>query len=127
MNKMKILLKIWVITSIIGLFVIVFWLSQMIQSPEEAIGLAVDNYRVEEYKGVITNKFIDKKEHNLKKVFIRENNKQRLILFDIETSGVYSYFEIGDSLIKNRGSLQIRVIRNKIDTTLQMKFIQFHH
>jgi len=124
---MKILLKIWVITSIIGLFVIVFWLSQMIQSPEEAIGLAVDNYRVEEYKGVITNKFIDKKEHNLKKVFIRENNKQRLILFDIETSGVYSYFEIGDSLIKNRGSLQIRVIRNKIDTTLQMKFIQFHH
>ena len=123
---MKVLLKVWIITSIIGLFVVVFWLSQMIQSPEEAIGLAVDNYRVEEYRGVVTNKFIEKKGHNLRKVFIKENNKQRLILFDIETSGVYYYFEIGDSLIKDSGSLQIRVVRNQLDTTLQMKFIEFH-
>jgi hypothetical protein len=98
----------------------------MIQSPEEAIGLAVDNYRTEEYRGVVTNKFIDKKGHNLKKIIVEENNKERVIMFDpIETSGVYSYFEIGDSLIKNLGSLQVRVIRNQTDTTIQMKFVEF--
>ncbi len=125
MVKMKVLLKIWIITSVLGLFVIIFWLSHKIQSPKEAIESAIDTYRIEEYKGIITDKFIDKNEHNFKKVFIKENNRQRIILFDIEASGVYNYFEIGDSLIKNRGSLQIRVLRNQTDTTLQMKFVEY--
>ncbi len=122
MVKGKLIVKIWLITGAIGLLFIIIWFSQIIPTPEEDINMAVNAYKIEEYEGLIVDKFIDRKEHNFKKVIINENNQQRVILFDIEISGLYDFLEIGDSIIKNKGELRVRVIRNELDTILKMKF-----
>lgn len=124
MRKRKLLFRIWLLVSLIGLVIILLWFKNIIPTPEEDINMAVNAYKTDEFNGVVIDKFIDRNEHNFKKVFINENNTQRVILFDIETSGVYDFFSIGDSITKHKGSLQIRVIRNDLDTTLQMEFVK---
>ncbi len=80
-------------------------------------------FLVQEYNGIIIDKYIDENQHNFKKIIINEEFKKRTILFNIEIGGIYEYFEIGDSIIKQSGSLQVRIIRQDLDTTLLMKFV----
>lgn len=127
MNLKKVLFKIWIFVSVVGLIIIFFWFKSVIPTVEEDINMAVNAHQVEEFNGVVINKFIDKNEHNFKKVIINDNNTKGTILFDIETSGVYDFFKVGDSIVKHKGNIQIRVIRNDIDTTLQMKFANYTH
>lgn len=120
---MKLIIKIWLIICAIGTIIIFIWFNSIRLSPEKEIKRAVDAYRVEEYSGIIINKFIDKDEHNFKKVIINENNQERVILFDIELGGLFDFLSIGDSIIKTKGNLQVNVIRNNIDTLIVMKFV----
>ncbi|MGC9342622.1 MAG: hypothetical protein ACP5E3_07985 [Bacteroidales bacterium] len=124
MRKGKVLFKIWLIVSLIGLVIILFWFINIIPTAEEDIHMAVNAYKIDEFNGVVIDKYIDKNEHNFKKVIINENNTRRVVLFDIEISGVYDFFMVGDSIAKDKGNLQIRVIRNDLDTTLQMEFVK---
>jgi hypothetical protein len=124
MRKGKVLFKIWLILSLIGLVIILFWFKNIIPTPEEDIHMAVNAYKIDEFNGVVIDKYIDKNEHNFKKIIINENNTRRVVLFDIEISGVYDFFMVGDSIAKDKGNLQIRVIRNDLDTTLQMEFVK---
>lgn len=119
----KPLFRIWLVLCLIGLVIVSFWFRNITPKAEEEINQAVNAYRQEEFQGTIIKKFIDRNEHNFNKVIITEDQDIRTVLFDIETSGIYDYFEIGDSIIKEAGTLQIRVIRHDKDTVLKMKFV----
>ncbi|HRW21694.1 MAG TPA: hypothetical protein PLO05_09845 [Bacteroidales bacterium] len=124
MNRLKPLFRIWLVLCIIGLVVVSIWFRNITPKAEEEINQAIDAYKKEEFQGTIIKKFIDKNEHSFKKVIITENQDKRTILFDIETSGIYDYFEIGDSIIKEKGTLEVRIIRHDLDTILEMKFVE---
>jgi len=120
--KKKILLGIYLTGSFIGLMFIFNWFSKIKLSPEEHFNRAVNAYIIEEYSGIIINKFIDREEHNFKKVIINENSSERVILLDIEQGGLFEFLNVGDSIIKTKGNLKVKVIRNNVDTLIEMKF-----
>lgn len=127
MKTKKALLKVWAIISLMGLFIIIFWLKNMMPTPDEHMSMVENAYKVDEFSGIITDKFIDKNEHNYKKIIIGKNNTQRVVLFDTETNDIFDFFMINDSVVKKKGSLEIRVMRKDLDTTLQIDFTKFIH
>lgn len=107
----KILLKAWIILCIIGLVIVFFWLKDKIPLPENITKLAINAYYNETYSAIIVDKFIDKDQHNSKKIILKGDRENRTILFDIETSGVYYSLQVGDSIVKHSGSLEIMIYK----------------
>lgn len=91
-------------------------------SAQERYDNVVKSYRQEKFSGVIVDKFIDKEEHMSKKVIVRDKYGEKVVLFNLEAGGLYDYLIVGDSVIKNDGEIKLRVIRNDIDTIIEMKF-----
>jgi len=111
---------------LIGSFVLIISAQMFFScsSAQESYDNVVKSYRQEKYSGVIINKFIDKDEHMNKKVIVKHKYGEKVILFNFEAGGLYDYLIVGDSVIKNDGEIKLRVIRNDIDTTIEMKFIK---
>ena len=120
---MRSLAKVYIVLAVVGLIVIYFWFKSLSSSDDEEYNSAINAYKADQYDGVVVNKYIDKNQHNYKKVILDELGSEKVLLFNIETSGVYDFFEVGDTLIKENGSFYIRVIRNDLDTLLKMKFV----
>jgi hypothetical protein len=115
--------KVYIGLAVVGLIVIYFWFKSLSSSDEEEYNSAINAYKSDQYNGVIINKYKDENQHNYQKVILDELGSDKVLLFNIETSGVYDFLEVGDSLMKENGSLCIRVIRNDLDTILEMSFI----
>ena len=81
-------------------------------------------YGQDYYSGVITEKFINTEEHMYKKVIIKHKYGEKTILFNWEVGSLYDYLRVGDSIVKNGGETRLRVIRNDIDTIIEMKFMK---
>lgn len=119
-NK-KVIVRICLIWGIIGLIILVIWFSQVIPSPEETTKRIIYSYLNENYSGLVVNKFIDREEHNFKKVVLQENNLERVILFDGELGNIFEFIRKGDSIVKTRGNLRVHLIREDLDTVLNIK------
>ena len=107
---------------IAGIPLILFWFKSIIPTHEEHRNSVLRSYKSLKYEGVVINKFRDLDEHNFRKVIIKENNTSRTVLFNNQTSNIYDYIEIGDSIIKEESSFQIQVFRNGQDTVLVMRY-----
>lgn len=59
MIRRKLLFRIWLIFSLLGLVIISFWFRKITPIDEEEINQAVNMYKNEEFNGIIINKFID--------------------------------------------------------------------
>jgi len=55
-------------------------------------------------------------------VIIQEEYKEKSLVLNVETSGLYEFLQVNDSIIKKSGTLEVRVIREDLDTTLVMTF-----
>jgi hypothetical protein len=121
---MKNTTKFFIAVFIIGLVFILLWLGDVVPSGEEQFKKAVKAYELMEFDGVVTNKFIDKDEHNYQKLILKKDSVSKAVVLNIETSGMYDFVEIGDSLKKERESFLVRVVRADLDTMLIMKFIE---
>ena len=108
--------------SLIGIPIIGLFLFFIIAESVKSTSSISDSYKDEEYSGKIIEKYIDRKEHNFKKVIIDGEYRERTILFNHETGGLYDFFRINDSVIKVRETLDIRIIREDCDTIIKMKF-----
>jgi len=122
-KTMRSFAKVYIGLAVVGLIVIYFWFKSLSSSDEEEYNSAINAYKSDQYNGVIINKYKDENQHNYQKVILDELGSDKVLLFNIETSGVYDFLEVGDSLMKENGSLCIRVIRNDLDTILEMSFI----
>lgn len=84
-----------------------------------------------QWKSNVLKKFIDSTEHNYPTIVIFEydtifkkvvNWEEELVFFDHEKSGFYDYVRVGDSIIKEKNSMDIRVIRGNKDTVFTIDY-----
>lgn len=125
-KTMKPIARVYLVLAFVGLIIIYFWFNSISPSEGEEYISAINAYKSDQYSGVVVDKYIDKDQHNYQKVFLDERGTEKVLLFNIEISGVYYFFEVGDTLMKENGSLYIRVIRNELDTILKMRFVGSH-
>jgi len=74
-----------------------------------------------EFVGVVTQKYINKEQHNYETVIIVDDTIQHKILFDFVMEGLYEFIEVGDTLSKKSGTLDLRLKRKDLDTLITMK------
>ena len=78
-------------------------------------------YKRKEFKGLVIKKFIDKYQHNRRTIIIRENNDKDTLIMDFVMCNVFEFIEEGDSLSKNKGSLDLNLKRKDLDTIIHME------
>jgi hypothetical protein len=65
-------------------------------------------------KGIITNKYIDERNHATKMITIKEVNLEYNIPYsDRYSDGFWNYISIGDSICKEKNSLSIQIIKER--------------
>ena len=122
---MKALTKMYFALTIIGLVVVYFWSKNFTPTDEEQYHSAINAYKTDKYSGVISNIYIDEEQNNFEKVIVNDGENEKVVLFNVETSGIFDFLDIGDSVRKAEGNLYLRVIRGDLDTILRMEFVEF--
>jgi hypothetical protein len=82
----------------------------------------IEKEKLEKYSGIITEKYIDQNDHNHQKVILDKNSGTDVIILNWETSGLYEYLKVGDSITKNSGTLELKIRRNYSDTIYNLSF-----
>lgn len=77
-------------------------------------------YRRESYSGIVTDKFIDKENHNYHTLIIDNGEQIRRVTFDHEIGGFYEFVEVGDSIFKEPDTLDLRLVRKELDTLIRL-------
>jgi hypothetical protein len=108
---------------VFGFIIIVMWLLSESSKFEVTSSDAKRIFKDVVYDGVLTNKFVDKKQHNYKKIILKDfNGRESTHILDLESGGLYDYLEIGDTIYKKRGELFLKLKRKKNDTIIHLKF-----
>ena len=108
---------------VFGFIIIVMWLLSESSKFEVTSNDAKRIFKDVVYDGVLTNKFVDKKQHNYKKIILKDfNGSESTHVLDLESGGFYDYLEIGDTIYKKRGELFLKLKRKKNDTIIHLKF-----
>lgn len=88
---------------------------------EMTSGNPADYYIDDEYSGVVINKFIDKEKHNYRTVIIKKEDKEHTVVFSFVMGGLYEFIEVGDTLFKKTGTLELHLKRKNLDTVIPMQ------
>ena len=99
---------------------VVFFIVQILNQPS-----CLESYIKEKeihFNGIITKKFIDKKNHNYPMIQIL--NKGMSLDYNLvhDLSGVFDFVEKGDKIIKNKGSNDVIVRRDGEDILFVLDF-----
>ena len=100
------------ILSIIG--VLVFWVVMVLIMPsgDEIARMERKKVAADEYVGLVVAKYIDTKEHGYKTLEIDNGHEIQKIRFIRDTSRLYNYLQIGDSIYKPSGTMKVTVERH---------------
>lgn len=75
------------------------------------------NKSEKEYKGLVINKYIDYKDHAIEKIVL-DNNRT----FNLISTEWYNQFDTGDYVLKEKGSLVIKLIKKNTHDTLYFDY-----
>lgn len=73
------------------------------------------------YFGVVEKKYIAKNDHARRKVFL-PYYQQFHQLISYEGDSLYSYINVGDTILKERNTLEFRLKRGGYDTIIELNF-----
>jgi hypothetical protein len=74
------------------------------------------------YEGIIVEKYLDEKDHN-RHIIVLENTEGRDRRdFTFQSLGLFNFLEVGDSIVKERQSIDLSIKREKLDTVIQLDF-----
>jgi hypothetical protein len=118
----KTFFKIWKISAIIGFFGVIYWFSAEVPSPKRSLEEVIDVYKAKEFSGIVTKRYIDVKEHGYHKIILNDNGKEEVVILDWEKGGLFNLIEVGDTLNKESGKLNIHLKREGLDTIINMQF-----
>lgn len=78
----------------------------------------IRKFYYKEFNGVVVSKFIDRKNHSIKKIFIEcdRKNSRKYVLTPNSNYDLYDLVEVGDTLIKKRESYDILKFYETVDT-----------
>ena len=114
--------KIWRIWTIVGFFVIIAFFAYKL-SNQKSCSYYYKNEKKKFYSGIITNKYVDKKEHNNKFIELENEYNNLKLLMNNDLSGLFEYVRVNDSIIKKKDSYLISVYRNsKKDTIFELDY-----
>ena len=122
MVKIKLIKKPKKISLILGLLTIIFFIFLAKERTKEDCIRIKKKYVNKEYNGIINRKFEDKENHALPTLIIKEENQPKIFGSFRDISGLYEYTQVGDSIIKEKGSLKVMIIRDDIDTIFKLDF-----
>jgi hypothetical protein len=79
---------------------------------------AYKEFRSQEYKVVIVDKYIDKKEHSYPTLICKDLKANRIVNHNLvhDVSGFFKFVSIGDTLIKQKNEIGINIKNAKTDT-----------
>lgn len=80
------------------------------------------NFYNEEYRGIISEKYIDTNNHYSKTVILKLSHKTKIIFLDYESPMLFNYLRKGDSIIKEKERKHILLKRGNYDTIINLKF-----
>lgn len=103
------------------LFIIIFFIYHF-KSPSIIRSEKINRDVLLAFNGVVLDKYIDVINHNYKTCLIHANNDTIKVLLDFDRSGLYSYINEGDSIIKRSGTPKIIVIRNNISKEFVLRY-----
>lgn len=72
--------------------------------------------------GKVVKKYVDKKDHNRLKLIILENKYSITLDLVNETSGLYDYIQVGDSIRKIENKRDVRIYNTNKDSIFVMSF-----
>ncbi|TKG87742.1 hypothetical protein EYV94_28005 [Puteibacter caeruleilacunae] len=122
MNKKKIRILRWIVTIIGG--IIFFWYHTK-DAP------TFMDYQLMEYRdmrerslnGLVTDKKIDVQNHSRPTIIIQQNESKIELDMLRDRSNFYNYVNIGDSITKPHGSIEIHVFSSKKDTLIRLDYL----
>ncbi|MGW9685079.1 hypothetical protein [Flagellimonas sp. 2504JD1-5] len=117
---------------VIVVLVVVGWIFGfylMKKKVDEAVGLNDDffikvanTYYNDCFSGVVSKKFIDWEQHGFRKVVLVNQSETREIRLDYEWSGLFKFIKVGDSVTKEKKTLDMRLRRRELDTMIRLNF-----
>lgn len=123
MIKIQIIKKPKMISLILGALTIVFFIVLAKRNAKVDCIRLRETYINMEYKGLIMQKFEDMENQALPTLTIISEKKQSKTFGGFrETSGLYNYSQVGDSIIKEKGSLKVQILRADKDTIFNLDF-----
>lgn len=122
MIKIRLIKKPKKISLILGLLTIIFFIFLAKERSKEDCIRIRKKYVNKKYNGIINRKFKDKENHALPTLIIKEKNQRKIFGSFRDISGLYEYSQVGDSIIKEKESLKIKIIRDNKDTIFKLDF-----
>jgi len=122
MVKIKLIKKPKKISLILGLLTIIFFIFLAKERTKEDCVSIKKKYVNKGYNGIINRKFEDKENHALPTLIIKEENQRKIFGSFRDISGLYEYSQVGDSIIKEKGSLKVKIIRDDKETIFKLDF-----
>jgi len=116
-------MKSKILNIVIGILVVtVFWIYMFISDNKNKNKFNEDTYNLD-FKGRISAKYIDKKDHNIPKIKI-QCVVGKTIVYDLanDDSGLFEHAKVGDSIEKYPNSNNVRVCNPSKDTTFTLDF-----
>lgn len=107
-----------VIFVLIGTIIVFLFSKKVI---ELTSGDPSEYYRNDVYSGVVIKKFIDRQKHDYRTLVIEKDGKVHVVIFSFVTDGLYEFIEVGDTLHKKSGTLDLRLKRKDLDTLIKMQ------
>ena len=118
---MKKYLVYYIAICLIGFLIfLIFFLKPL--SQRDFYDQVVNSVLQEEYIGSVIDKYIDKNEHNFKKLVIDQNGQHKTILLNFESIQLFDFIKVGDTLVKKKNLLQLEIKRKNLDTIIPLKF-----
>ncbi|UII75326.1 hypothetical protein LV716_13825 [Flagellimonas sp. HMM57] len=107
----------------------IFGFYLMKKKVNNAIGLNDDffirvanTYYNDSFSGVISKKLVDWEQHGYKKVVLVNQYETREVRFDYEWAELFKFLKIGDSVTKEKKTLDMRLRRRELDTMIRLNF-----
>lgn len=109
---------------IIGITIIISMFSFIIISPYLFPGNCSKEkrYLKMEIIGTVDKKFYDSRNHGNESIVFSDKKGQNTVIFNNQSKRIYQFVNDGDSLFKPVGSLDIKIISNRLDTIFTIDF-----
>lgn len=119
----NIFFRIWILSAFIGLIGVLYWFNTEVPKSKTKIEQVVNIYKSKSFSGLVTKRYIDKEQHGYHKVILINEGKENVVIMDWEKGGLFNFIQVGDTLNKSSGSLNVHLKREKLDTVIKMRFI----
>ena len=115
MNFIKRNFRYILLINILLIVAAIIVLNKDLPSSSEINKMAFDSIKLYKFEGEVIKKFVDKKNHNHSTLILKNKYGEQNVILTRDKSNLFDFVQIGDSISKEYGYLNVYVIRdNKV-------------